>query len=107
MNDCFLHIHSYAKQHLVEQIMALIGRSSSDPASYRRTLELFEIETLRRTLTEIGMQGSTNPGSPLPDFLFDFPAPSLTENAGVIASADIGTVPGSARECLTLQSTLP
>lgn len=90
MNDPWLNIHSYAKAHLVEQVMAMHGRASSDPKLYRRILERMDSAALRRALTES-----------------DFPAPSLTENAGVIASTDTGHAPGSARETLILQSTLP
>jgi hypothetical protein len=74
---------NFAKAILVEQIMALIGRSSERPNDYRRTLYGFEIATLRRTLAEL---------------IGDFPDPSLTETAGVIASTDTGHAPGSARE---------
>lgn len=53
MNNNPTNIFSHTRRIMIEQIMALIGRGSSDPASYRRTLELFEIETLRRTLAEL------------------------------------------------------
>jgi hypothetical protein len=75
----------YAKTHLVEMVMAMHGRGSSDPKRYRRVLELMDLPALRCALDEP----------------FDFPAPSLTENAGVIASTDTGRAPGSARDSLT------
>lgn len=89
MNDP-RNIHSHAHAMLVEQVMALHGRGSSDPKTYRRILERMNSPALLRALNES-----------------DFPALSLTENAGVIARTDKGTVPGSAREILILQSTLP
>ena len=74
MNCPFLHIQSHTRAMMIEQIMALIGRGSSNPRQYRRTLESFETATLRRTLDELGMQESTKPDSCLPDFLIDSPA---------------------------------
>jgi hypothetical protein len=87
MNDCFLHMQFYARRWMIEQIMTLIGRSSPNPKRYRELLESFETATLRRTLEQLHESPS-----------FNFPATSLTENAGVIASADTGTVPGSSRD---------
>jgi len=84
------NIHCHARLMMVEQIMALHGRGSSDPRRYRRLLESFEIETLRRTLNES-----------------DFPA--LEEAAAHSLDARSKT-PGAnapARETLTPQSTLP
>lgn len=94
MNTNPTNIECHTRLMLVEQIMALHGRlhgrGSKNPKRYRELLESFELSTLRRTLEES-----------------NFPALSLTETAGVIASADISTVPGSARDVLTLQSILP
>lgn len=42
-----------AKSYYIEQIMALIGRSSSNPKRYRELLEGFSIETLSRTWREL------------------------------------------------------
>lgn len=74
------NILAYAQAGLIEQVMALHGRGSSDPKRYRRLLESMDIPALQRAL----------------DVPPDFPATSLTENAGVIARADTGTPPGSA-----------
>lgn len=51
-NDECRNPHSpavYAKRLLVEEIMALIGRASANPAAYRRVLEDMDLPTLRRT----------------------------------------------------------
>jgi hypothetical protein len=48
-----LNVVSHARAMLVEQIMALIGRSSPDPARYRRLLEGMEYRTLQRTWAAI------------------------------------------------------
>jgi len=53
MIDPFLHIRSHTRAVMVEQIMSLIGRGSSDPVTYRRTLESFDDATLQRTLNEL------------------------------------------------------
>ena len=53
MNCPFLHIQSHTRAMMIEQIMALIGRGSSNPRQYRRTLESFETATLRRTLQSL------------------------------------------------------
>lgn len=88
MNDAFLHIESHARAMLVEQVMAIHGRGSSDPKTYRRILEGMSMAALQRAIDES-----------------DFPAqPSLTETAGVIASTDTGHAPGSARETLTTEA---
>jgi len=89
MNDPFIHIRSHARAMMIEQIMALIGRASSDPKQYRRTLESFEDSTLRRTLEQITLGDCANE---------NFPALGLTENAGEIASTDKGHAPDSSRE---------
>jgi hypothetical protein len=47
------NIRFYSRAMMVEQIMALIGRSAPDPKSYRRTLESFEPENLQRTLNTL------------------------------------------------------
>jgi hypothetical protein len=52
VNDCFLHISSYAHAMLVEQVMAMHGRGSSDPKQYRRTLECMSSAALRRAIEE-------------------------------------------------------
>ena len=116
MIDPFLNIHSYARTMMIEQIMALHGRASKEPVRYRRWLESAEIETLRRILEHfthghcgsassvIEVEAITQTAGERPA---QFPAPSLTENAGAIASADIGHAPGSVREALTLQTNLP
>ncbi|MBC8095748.1 MAG: hypothetical protein H7Y43_08040 [Akkermansiaceae bacterium] len=44
-----LNIMSHAKAQLIEQVMALVGRSSPDPVRYRRVLEGMEYTTLQRT----------------------------------------------------------
>lgn len=107
-----LNIHSHTRLMLIEQIMALHGRGSKNPKRYRELLEGFEIATLRRALTESDFPESSGiemeaPMQPAGESPAQFPVPSLTENAGVIASTDTGTVPGSARESLILQPTLP
>lgn len=109
MNDPWLHILSHAHSMLVEQVMAVHGRGSSDPKTYRRILERMDFPALRRSLAEsdfsvLEMEVPMNTAGESPA---QFPVPSLTETAGVIASTDTGHAPGSARESLTLQSVLP
>lgn len=89
MNDP-RNIYAHAHAMMVEQVMAVYGRGSSDPVRYRKVLSRMSCAALQRALDET-----------------DFPVPSLTENAGVIASTDTGHAPDSVRETLTLQSTLP
>lgn len=90
-----INIHEYTRQHLVEQVMARHGCASPDPVTYRRVLNRMGLPALRRALIEPP----------------DFPALSLTENAGVIASADKGHAPDSSRgvfsKTKTLESVLP
>jgi len=51
MNDPrFILAHSHTM--LVEQVMAMYGRASSDPKTYRRLLEGMSSATLRRALEE-------------------------------------------------------
>ncbi len=107
----FIHAHAHAM--LVEQIMALIGRASSDPKRYRQILESYDIATLRRLWNELTENltacPATKPGHPATDgesgnasrnseeHAVSFSQlPRLTDNAGEIASADKGTVPGAA-----------
>jgi len=101
--DPWLNIHSYAHTWLVEQVMAVHGRGSSDPVTYRRVLERMDSPALMRALEESDF--------PRSDFRAprsnDFPALSLTENAGVIASADTGHAPGSARETFSSAEERP
>jgi hypothetical protein len=52
MNDPFLNIFDYSKAHLVEMVMALHGRGSSDPKLYRRILERMDAPALRRALSD-------------------------------------------------------
>lgn len=44
-----LHALSIARTQMVEQIMAIYGRSSKNPVVYRRILEGYEFTTLQRT----------------------------------------------------------
>lgn len=89
-------IANHARTMMVEQIMTLIGRSSSNPKRYREILEGFDSTTLQRSLEALTL-GEIVAG--------DFPDPSLTENAGVIASTDTGHAPGSARDALQRVTT--
>jgi len=73
-------IVAYAHAHLVEQVMALHGRASDDPRTYRRVLERMSNETLRRTIEES-----------------NFPAPELTtacEEPRRIQADETGSVRG-------------
>ena len=89
-----IDIHEYTRQHMVEQVMARHGQGSPDPVTYRRVLNRMGLPALRRALIEPP----------------DFPAVSLTENAGVIASADKGESPTPRGDIFskarTLQSVL-
>lgn len=65
------------KAMLVEQIMALIGRSSPDPVRYRRVLYLMDVKTLRHSLQNIMEEhGVTDIASlpSLPSVELPFPA---------------------------------
>lgn len=90
-----IDILTHTRDMLVEKIMALIGRSSRDPVNYRRILYGMEISTLSRLLKQLE-------ATVFADVKIS-PLPSLTENAGVIARADTGTVPDSERETLLLE----
>jgi hypothetical protein len=60
-----LHVANHTRQMLVEQIMALVGRASSDPQRYRQILESFDVATLRRTLDGITTELTSGPFSAL------------------------------------------
>lgn len=51
--DPWLNIHSHARAMMIEQIMAVYGRASKDPARYRRILESQETATLERSVAQI------------------------------------------------------
>ena len=52
MIDPFLHIRSHAHATLVEQVMAMHGRGSSNPKEYRRILNRMDLPALRRAIEE-------------------------------------------------------
>jgi len=45
--DCFLHMDHYAKGHLIEQIMCLVGRGMKRARQYRDDLESMTLAELR------------------------------------------------------------
>lgn len=42
-------VDEYARQQLIEQIMAMAGRASKNPAAYRRLLNTWSLPTIRGT----------------------------------------------------------
>lgn len=50
MVDRFLHMDHYAKGHLIEQIMCLVGRGMKRARQYRNDLETMTLSELRREI---------------------------------------------------------
>jgi hypothetical protein len=96
MNDCFLHIESYAHGHLVERVMALHGRGSSNPKQYRLTLECMSSAALSRAIEESDFPA-------LPEALHSAEANSRVPDG----EASNGRSELPARETLILESSLP
>lgn len=123
-----LNLISLAKAHLVEQIMALIGRASPNPKRYRELLEDRDIETLRRMRDHIldgvrpwaqegdlldaleSLPGACNDHVSAPETgaLLTFPAPTeaLNHSAEANSRAPNGDGGNSARSELSARDTL-
>ncbi len=44
---------AYARAHLIEQIMAIKGRSAADPVAFRRLMEGLPLQKLSQYLAEL------------------------------------------------------